>query len=166
MGSPVVLSLDERPDWQLEVALDALVPAADPGSRSFIAIVRIDEISSETGENPNAVLLPGLFVRARLTLREVSGQPVVPINALVESPRGFAVYEVAPPEESEAAPAAGQAPAAPSAKLVPLRVLARNATHAAVAPFEPGALQVGSQVVVTGVQNIFPGAPLGLPQGK
>jgi RND family efflux transporter MFP subunit len=166
VGSPVVLSLDERPEWSLEVALDALVPAADPGSRSFIAIVRIDEISSDAGENPNAVLLPGLFVRARLTLREVSGQPVVPIDALVESPRGFAVYAVAPPEAGDAAPAAGQAPAAPTAKLVPLRILARNASHAAVAPVEPGALAPGSRVVVTGVQNIFPGAPLGLAQGQ
>jgi RND family efflux transporter MFP subunit len=163
VGSPVVLSLDERPEWSLEVALDALVPAADPGSRSFIAIVRIDEISSDAGENPNAVLLPGLFVRARLTLREVSGQPVVPIDALLESPRGFAVYAVAPPE---AAAEAGQAPAAPTAKLVQLRILARNASHAAVAPFEPSALAPGSRVVVTGVQNIFPGAPLGLAQGQ
>jgi hypothetical protein len=91
---------------------------------------------------------------------------VVPINALVESPRGFVVYAVAPPAEGGAAPGAGQAPAAPTAKLVPIRVLARNATHAAVAPFEPGALVAGSQVVVTGVQNIYPGAPLGIPQGK
>jgi RND family efflux transporter MFP subunit len=166
VGSPVVLSLDERPDWSLEVVLDALVPAADPGSRSFTAIVRIDEIGSDSGENPNAVLLPGLFVRARLTLREVSGQPVVPINALVESPHGFVVYAVAPPVESGADSGAGQAPAAPTAELVPIRVLARNATHAAVAPFEPGALVAGSQVVVTGVQNIYPGAPLGIPQGK
>ena len=166
VGSPVVLSLDERPEWSLEVALDALVPAADPGSRSFIAIVRIDEIGSEAGENPNAVLLPGLFVRARLTLREVSGQPVVPINALVESPRGFAVYAVAPPMQDEAASGGGQPPAAPTASLVPVRILARNASHAAVGPFEPGALVAGAQVVVTGVQNIYPGAPLGIPQGE
>lgn len=166
VGSPVVLSLDERPEWSLEVALDALVPAADPGSRSFIAIVRIDELSRDAGENPNAVLLPGLFVRARLTLREVSGQPVVPINALVESAQGIVVYVVAPPNPSEGSANPAQPPAPPTAKLVPLRVLARNATHAAVAPFEPGALTVGGQVVVTGVQNIFPGAPLGLPQGQ
>jgi RND family efflux transporter MFP subunit len=166
VGSPVVLSLDERPEWSLEVELDALVPAADPGSRSFIAIVRIDEIDRNAAENPNAVLLPGLFVRARLTLREVRDHPVVPIDALVESPRGFVVYAVAPPEPMEASEAAGPAPAAPTAKLVPVRVLARNASHAAVAPFEPGALTAGAQVVVTGVQNIYPGAPLGIPQGE
>ncbi len=128
--------------------------------------MRIDEIRSAAGENPNAVLLPGLFVRARLTLREVRDQPVVPINALVESSRGFAVYAVAQPEQVEAESGAGQAPAAPTAKLVPVRVLARNASQAAVAPFEPGALLAGAQVVVTGVQNIYPGASLGIPQGE
>lgn len=166
VGSPVVLSLDERPEWSLEVNLDALVPAADPGSRSFTAIVRIDELHADGNEDPNLVLLPGLFVRARLTLKEINGQPVVPINSLVESDRGVVVYAVQMPGESNETEDPSGLPPAPVAKLVPLRVLARNATQAAVAPFEPGALSPGGQVVVTGVQNIFPGARLGLPQGE
>lgn len=161
VGSPLMLTLDERPGWQLAAELAALVPAADPGSRSFVAVIRIEDGSGEDADAPTAALLPGLFVRARLQLREVTGQPVVPVDALQETERGFIVYAVAPPEEVEGAPAGGPPPP-PTARLVPVRVLARSATHAAVAPFEPGALTPGQQVVVTGAPNIFPGAPLGI----
>lgn len=160
VGSPLMLTLDERPGWQLAAELDALVPAADPGSRSFVAVIRIEDGSGEDADAPTAALLPGLFVRARLQRREVTGQPVVPVDALQETERGFILYAVAPPEEVEGAPAGGPPP--PTARLVPVRVLARSATHAAVAPFDPGALTPGQQVVVTGAPNIFPGAPLGI----
>jgi hypothetical protein len=39
-------------------------------------------------------------------------------------------------------------------------VLARNAIEAAVVPIEDGALAAGTQIVVTGADNVFPGAPL------
>ena len=164
VGSPVQLRLDEVPGWQLTEELDALVPAADPGSRSFTAVIRIDSSAEDGAGDPTAALLPGLFVRAELTLRQVEGQPVVPVDALLESERGFVVYAVEPPAaDAEPGPFG---PPPPTARLVPLRVLARSATHAAVASFEPGALAPGMQVVVTGAQNIFPGADLGIQQPR
>lgn len=163
VGSPVVLTLDEQPGWELGAQLDALVPAADPGSRSFTAVIRIEGEATEEGSSTTEALLPGLFVRARLTLREVVGQPVVPVDALLESERGFVVYKVAAPTE-EAQEQAGPMGAPPTAELVPVRVLARSTSHAAIAPFQPGAVVADDEVVVTGAQNIFPGAPLGIQQ--
>ena len=52
------------------------MPAADPGSRSFTAVIRIDSSAEDGAGDPTAALLPGLFVRAELTLRQVDGQPV------------------------------------------------------------------------------------------
>lgn len=165
VGSAVVLTLDEQPGWELADQLDALVPAADPGSRSFTAVIRIEGESTEEGRSSTEALLPGLFVRARLTLRQIAGQPVVPVDALLESERGFVVYKVVQPTDEEVE-AAGPMGAPPKSEIVPLRVLARSATHAAVASFQPGGLAPGDEVVVTGAQNIFPGAPLGVQQAQ
>lgn len=158
VGSSVRLTLDDQPGWELLAELDALVPAADPGSRSFTAVIRIDGSTGDSAE-ATAALLPGLFVRAELKLRQIDGQPTVPIDSLVVSDQGAVVYVIqAPPAEA--------GPAAPStAKLIPVRVLARSPERAAVQPFEPGALQPGMEVVLTGVQNIFPEAPLGVQLG-
>lgn len=162
VGSKVRLTLDEQPDWQMEAALDSLVPAADPGSRSFTAVIRLDASSAEDAADPAAALLPGLFVRATLTLAEVEGQPVVPVDALVETEDGGTiVYQVQPPQPDENGNAPGPG-APPTAALVPVRLLARGTERAAVQPLIPGMLGEGSQVVLTGVQNIFPNAPLGV----
>jgi len=161
VGAKASLSLDHQPGWSYETTLDAMVPAADPGSRSFSAVIRLESAAGgNEAVDPTAALLPGLFVRARLTLTEVDGHPVVPIDALVESERGAVVYVATPPqadENGEVDPSQ-----APTASLVPVRVLARNASEVALTPFQPGALVAGQAVVVTGVQNIFPGANLGV----
>jgi RND family efflux transporter MFP subunit len=133
----------EAPGGELELPLDAIVPATEPGARTFRAVARFAG-SAAPG------LLPGAFVRARLVLRAAAGL-VVPVDALLETAGGTTLV----------CAEAGADGAPDTARLVPVRVLARGADgNAAVAPLEPGALAAGARVVVTGCDNVFPGAPL------
>lgn len=146
-GSVVELTLDEKPDFRLQTTLDALIPATERGSRSFTAVLRLDQADAAAV----ADLLPGLFVRARLTLRQVQGQMLVPVDAVLQSERGHMVVTAADDN---------------TANFVPVRILVSEAEQMAVAPLQPEGLKVGDRVLVTGVQNVFPGAPLGLNPAK
>ncbi len=143
VGSTVELTLDEKPNFKLQSTLDALIPATDRGSRSFTAVLRLDQ----TDATQAADLLPGLFVRARLTLREVKDQLLVPVDAVLQSERGHIVVIAADDN---------------TASFVPVRVLVSDADQMAVAPFQQDALKAGDKILVTGVQNVFPGAQLAL----
>lgn len=132
----------DAPPAEISLPLHAILPAADARTRTFRGIVRLDAAAAPG-------LRPGMFVRARLPLRASSGLKV-PVDALLENPQG-AVVVVADP---------GAAAGPPTARFVPVRVLARAGGMAAVESLEPGALAVGAQVVVTGCDNVFPGAPL------
>lgn len=130
------------PEGELQLPLHAILPAADASTRTFRGIVRVDAAAAPG-------LRPGMFVRARLPLRKGAGIKL-PVDALLEGPQGTVVVV--------ADPGADGAP--PLARFVPVRVLARSAGEAAVESLEPGALSAGAQVVVTGSDNVFPGAPL------
>jgi RND family efflux transporter MFP subunit len=125
-----------------DLPLHALLPSADASTRTFRGIVRVDAASAPG-------LRPGMFVRASLPLRRGTGIRV-PIDALLESPQGTMLVI--------AEPGSGAAP--PSARFVAVRVLAREKGEAAVEALEAGALAAGAQIVVTGSDNVFPGAPL------
>jgi len=157
-GAPVALTVDSLPGFRLETALDLLVPAADPQTRTFRGIVRLFD------RDPERKLLPGMFVRARIVRRRVSGERVVPADALVENARGISVVRAVEEASPEGGKAVRKEPES-KARFVPVRVLARNDREAAVGPLEDGALSVGDRVVVTGVDNVFPGAPLSLHAG-
>lgn len=126
----------------LDLRLDAILPSADPGTRTFRAIARFAGAAAPG-------LRPGAFVRASLVLRRGAGV-LVPHDALLFGPQGEAI--VVAEGGADGAP--------PVARFVPVRVLARGGAAAAVASIEPGGLQSGARVVVTGVDNVFPGAPL------
>jgi len=139
---PIALELPGPPPSELSLPLHAILPAAEASTRTFRGIVRLDAAAAPG-------LRPGMFVRARLPLRAASGVKV-PLDSLLEGPDGVMVVV--------AEPAAAAGP--PKARFVPVRVLARAAGEAAVESLEPGALAAGAQVVVTGCDNVFPGASL------
>ncbi len=139
-GAPVSLRLDEAPELLVRGRLDELVPAADLSSRTFKGVVRLD------GLDDARRLLPGLFVRARIEKQRVQGRAVVPVDAVLQNEAGSYVVLMEMP--------------GPTARITPVRVLARDDERAAVASVEPGALQTGARVIVTGADNVFPGAPL------
>ena len=161
--APVAITLDEFPDFRLRTQVDALVAAADVQSRNFRGIVRLDR-----GDDPELVLKPGVFVRARMGLVPLRERLTLPADALRIVPSGTIVVR-AVPAPADAAPAAGPpgggppggGPPAPAlaAEWVHVRLLGSAAGTSAVEVLE-GELAAGDQVVVTGVDLAFPGVPL------
>jgi len=151
-GAPAQVRSDDLPGAEWTVRLDELVPAADPATRTFTGVLRLDEA------DPQRRLLPGLFVRVRLERARVASPTLVPADALVVDERGARITVADLPASSEPGP--DGLPPAPAARLVPVRVLARDRERAAVEALEPGALATGAIVLVTGTDNVWPGAPL------
>jgi membrane fusion protein (multidrug efflux system) len=155
----VDLTVDERPGFALEATLDAQVQAADPRSRSFRGLVRLGDGVDDAG-----VLRPGTFVRATLHLEPLTGRLLVPSDAVRVVERGTIVVRALPPDApSPGAPAGPPAPHGMpptwKAEWVPVRVLGTVGGKAAVEPVS-GTLEPGDQVVVVGVDRMFPGAPI------
>jgi multidrug efflux pump subunit AcrA (membrane-fusion protein) len=164
----VELRLDEAPDFALSSAIDALIVFADTDSRNFRALVRL-----EPQEDPELVLKPGLFVRARVELVPLVDVLLVPSDAVRVVEQGSVVVRAveAPPPPQQGEGASDDPPdAAPAltAEWVPVRVLASQAGRSAVEPLA-GELAPGDRLVVTGVDLAFPGVPLlpsvGAPAG-
>lgn len=147
-GGRATLRLDEAPDIALELALDAVLAAADAQSRNFRAIVRLT-----AAQDPGAAFKPGLFVRAEVELAPLVDVLLVPEDALRVVESGTIVVRAL------AADGGGL-----SAEWVSVRVLGTQSGMAAVEPLE-GALAQGERVVLTGVDLAFPGVPL-LPAGE
>jgi len=148
VGAEVTVESDAWPDQVFEARLDALVPAADPASRTLTGVVRLDATV-----DPKGRLWPGSFVRASLLRRAVHAEAVVPADALREDSQGFHVALLDP----------GDGKGLPGARIVPVRVLARAPGRVAVAALEGEAIGVGDQVVVIGAELVHPGVKL-LPQ--
>lgn len=134
---------------ELSAPLLAVLPSADPGTRTFRALLRPEPAAAVA-----AGMRPGSFVRSSLVVRRARGAPVVPRDALLEGPQGAAVM---------VADASGSGP--PVARLVPVAVLARDAERAAIRPLD-GELAPQTPVLVTGNDNVFPGAPLRLQEHR
>lgn len=135
---------------ELEAPLAAVLPSADPGTRTFRALLRPDPAAAAA-----AGMKPGSFVRSSLVVRSASGALLVPRDALLESAQGAAIM---------VADAGGDG-GPPLARLVPVAVLARDAGRAAIRPLD-GELALELPVLVTGADNVFPGAPLRLQEHR
>ena len=141
-GLDVLILAETMEEEVLHTKLTAILPSALSTARTFTGLVQLDTVL-----DPQQHYLPGAFVRVRLQIRSATTETVVPADAMVESPLGWAVVV-----------AEGAQP--PLARFVPVRILAADAERVAVAPLEEGALQAGARVIVTGTDNIFPGARL------
>ncbi|MHC4846650.1 MAG: efflux RND transporter periplasmic adaptor subunit, partial [Planctomycetota bacterium] len=151
VGAPVVLRVDELPGLRIETQLDELVPAADLASRTFVGVVRLD------GLDPDRLMMPGMFVRATFERTRVQGRMVVPTDALMVGDDGYFIVAM---DDPTGGPGEDGMPPAPTARIVPVSVLAHDREQAAIAPLQPGSLAPDSKIVVTGADNAFPGAPL------
>ncbi len=147
-GAAVRLRCDELPgqDWALRI--DRFVPAADAGSRNFLAVV-------ELGADGAAGLLPGMFVRAELTRAEALDALLVPVDTLRQTERGHALVAAGPPGEQ----------GLPTARLCEVQVLARGRGLAAVLPLEGETLAAGDRVVLTGRDLVGPESVLAPAEG-
>jgi Cu(I)/Ag(I) efflux system membrane fusion protein len=147
-GINVEILADALANKPLPAKLSAILPSALSSSRTFTGLVQLGP-----DLDPEQRLLPGAFVRVRLQTRSATTETIVPADALVGSPDGWVIVV-----------AEGESP--PLARFVPVQILANNGDEVAVAPFEEGALVSGARVIVTGTDNVFPGAPLLLQAHK
>jgi RND family efflux transporter MFP subunit len=79
-GSEVAVALDAAPERRLAARVAATVPQSDPGARTFLMLVRL--------EDPEVPMIPGMSARARLRLGTGSEGVVVPRDALLRHPDG------------------------------------------------------------------------------
>jgi HlyD family secretion protein len=142
-GARAILRLDEAPDVTLELAIDALLAAADEDSRNFEALVRLSR-----EQDPEGRFKPGLFVRADVELAPLVDALLLPEDALRVVDAGTIVVRAA---HAQGGALAGE--------WVRVRVLGTHAGRAAVEALE-GTLAAGERVVLTGVDLAFPGVPL------
>lgn len=146
-NAAVLVTVDDRPGFELRTRLASLVVVADEESRNFRGLVRIGP-----DEDDGGVLMPGVFVRVDVELEPLRDVLRVPEDAVRITKDGALVVRAAAGEPGPHGPTL-------VAELVPVRVLASDAGFSAVEPL--GApLAAGEQVVVTGVDMTFPGATL------
>ncbi len=142
VGARATLTSDELPGFALDAPLFAILPSAQARARTFQGVVRV-----AAADDPQHRLLPGLFVRARLTLRATQAALVVPVDTLIEGPEGTRLALAIPTGDSSP----------PTAALIAVTVLARDDRRAAVAPLGDAKLNEGDLVILTGKENVFPG---------
>jgi len=143
-GAPVTLTSDALPGFSLAATLAAVLPGGNERARTFRGVVRV-----AAAADPQRRLQPGLFVRARATVREAKQALVAPADAVIESPEGARVaIAVAPAQEGKP----------PTAAFVPVAVLARTERKVAIAPTGDATLAADASVILTGKENVYPGA--------
>jgi RND family efflux transporter MFP subunit len=86
-GTPVRVRIDARPETPLAGQIDRVVPVSDPGSRTFLARVDLD--------NSEGTLTPGMSARAMLRIDTGRSGVVVPQDALLRYPDGRTVVWIA-----------------------------------------------------------------------
>ncbi|MDX1648427.1 MAG: efflux RND transporter periplasmic adaptor subunit, partial [Myxococcota bacterium] len=79
-GDPVEVALDAVPERRLAGHVTATVPRSDPGARTFLMLVRLDD--------PQLPMIPGMSASARLRLGGEREGVVVPRDALLRHPDG------------------------------------------------------------------------------
>jgi RND family efflux transporter MFP subunit len=142
-GARVTLRSDALEGFSLTAELGAVLSSAEPRARTFQGVVRVD-----CSADPEGRLQPGLFIRALVTAREAIGALVVPVDAILEGPNGTSLARLIPGPPASTA-------------ILPVEILARDASRAAVrsiAEGDAGTLAAGDSVVLTGKENVFPGA--------
>jgi len=79
-GTAVEVTLDAEPGRRLPGRVAATVPQSDPGGRTFLMLVRLDDV--------DVAMIPGMSARARLRLGAGREGVVVPRDALLRHPDG------------------------------------------------------------------------------
>lgn len=96
-------------------------------------------------DNPAQKLWPGAFVQITLPIRQLENAVVIPVQAIVQSPRGAVVYLAVDGK----------------AQAKPVQLLMTQGDEAAVSGIE-----AGDKVVVDGRQNLRPDTPISERSGK
>ncbi len=120
---------DSLPDKKFSGIVDFIMPTSKAQSRNFIA--------KATVKNPERVIKPGMFARAEMSLKNISGALIVNKNALVEEGGSFYVFKIVDSK----------------VKKVMVEITHRENGSVAVSSKE---LQAGDQIVIDGVNQLSP----------
>jgi RND family efflux transporter MFP subunit len=90
LGQPAQITLRERPGRLFEGKVARTAEALDPGSRTLLSEVQLD--------NRNSELLPGMYAQVKFTLPRTRSITIVPGNAVVANAQGTRVVAVTPDE--------------------------------------------------------------------
>jgi len=86
LGQDVVISVDAHPGVSFNGKIDNIFPVIEGKSRTVTVRVRI--------KNEEALLLPGMFVRAMITIADFKDAIVVPSMAVNKTDEGYKVFVV------------------------------------------------------------------------
>ena len=139
------------PDADARLRLEARVERISPVAARDAGVAQVSaELSFADGQTLDpAVVRPGYTVTVRVRVRELEDVLLMPLEAITEGPDGSFVVRVMVDE-----------PDGGSAQHVPVTVLERNPTLAAV----EGALSAGDVIAVVGLDAIVDGAPVSFPR--
>lgn len=130
---PIELALGDGSTYSYKGRVDMLAPEIDPATGTL-------SIRAEF-PNPNGVLRPGLFVRARMVTSEATNALLVPVEAIQEVQGAQSVLVVGKDNRVE------------------FRTVTAAATVGNLRIIETG-LQPGERVIVQGLQKVRPGMPV------
>ena len=130
------------PQGELSATLAAILPSTQSSTRTFTGLIDIGPKLDK-----DHYLLPGAYVLVQVQTRSAEVQSVVPTDSLLRQGEQWMVVVA-----DDGTP--------PTARFVPIEILANDGRRVAVAALDPESLQPGANIVVTGVDNIFPFAPL------
>jgi RND family efflux transporter MFP subunit len=142
-GQPVLITTDAHPGKTFAGTIDRVAPVLKEAARQ----ARVEVVVA----NPERVLTPGMFVRARIQFAQHDDAVVVPVKALVRSNGDTAVF---------LADAASL-----RARMVPVRVGVVEGDLAEVASpdLEGLVVTVGQHLLKDGAKIILPADPAGAP---
>jgi len=85
-GQKMLVTVDAYPGNVFEGKIDSISPIISGEGKTFELTAKIP--------NPDSLLLPGMFVRAKIVIHEVDDAITVPNDSLVKTPSGFQVFIV------------------------------------------------------------------------
>lgn len=84
IGQPAAVTVDSYPGVEFPGVVENLYPVIEGRSRTLTTRIKV--------ENPRALLLPGMFGRAKVTIFSKPNSLVFPSLALNKAPTGYTVY--------------------------------------------------------------------------
>jgi HlyD family secretion protein len=158
-SAQAVLTVDERHGFELRLPVTSVIGESDALTGSRRALVRVGP-----EQDPQRVLEPGTFVRAKVELAPHREVLLVPADALKRTVDGWLLVKAGPPKPADPAaapppPGAPQMPPLPVAVFVPVRLIEQSRGRAAVEPLGVP-LGAGDRVVVVGADMAWPDAML------
>ena len=134
-GDAVEVALDAVPERTLAGTVNATVPQTEPGARTFLMLVRLNDAE--------VAMIPGMSARARLRLGSDGTGVVVPRDALLRHPDGRVTVWVLDGEGQD------------DARVHERRVVLGNAFDGRVQILD--GLEAGSRVVLLGNEGLAEG---------